>query len=396
MTFETLAEGQPFQEAADFFGQKLALPTQRWTDIREGEHSKGFVVAGAQKASLLADFQNALQKAFDDGETLADFRKRFDETVRRHGWSYKGSRGWRTRVIYQTNVRQAYNAGRWQQAQRLRESHPYLRYEAIDDGRTRPQHAAWDGTLLPSDDPWWDTHHPMNGWGCRCTALPVSKRQADAQGLSVSERPPVEMENRPVNTAAGQVNWPTPKGVDTGFGYNVGRAGHGDIDQHQTMAAWARNADRWERRTDGDWEREGRPAELPAAQGAGDPARPRRGNMDALNWSREVLGGETTTVELPDASRVALSARALADNLDESALERLPAAVATLQSPQETWLAFERHRDTGQVELRRRLLRRSGDTAVTVQLGRNTVEAVHAETPDAANRHRVGRLIQGR
>ncbi len=394
MAHETLAEGQPFQEAVDYFAGKLNLPTERWTDIREGEHAKAFVVAGAQKAALLADFRKAVDRAVRDGETLDSFRKRFDEIVARHGWSYKGSRGWRSRTIYQTNIRQAYNAGRWQQAQQLRQSHPYLRYEAIDDGRTRPEHEAWDGTILPADDPWWDTHMPMNGWGCRCSALPTSERELERQGLSVSERPPVTMESRPVNTAAGPVDWPTPQGIDAGFGYNAGRAAYGSIDQQQAMAAWGENAERWERLTGGDWQS----AQQPQALAVDDPPAPARAELpaDRAAYAREILGGEAAHVTLPDGSQAVLSADALAKNLDDAALRQLPRLQATLEDPREAWLAFERHADTGQVELRRRLLRHHGDTVLTVQLGRNTVEAVHADSPEQANRHRVGHLTRSR
>ena len=41
-------------------------------------------------------------------------------------------------------------------------------YDAVNDSRTRPQHLEWDGLVLPVDHPFWKTHAPPNGWGCRC------------------------------------------------------------------------------------------------------------------------------------------------------------------------------------------------------------------------------------
>mgnify|MGYP000246292363 CR=1 FL=1 len=37
---------------------------------------------------------------------------------------------------------------------------PYLMYDAVMDEATRDEHAAWDGTVLPVSDPWWNTHTP--------------------------------------------------------------------------------------------------------------------------------------------------------------------------------------------------------------------------------------------
>ena len=100
----------PFNEAATFFQNKLNIPTQKWDDLWKGQHAKGFMVAGAYKADLLSDFYTAVDKAVTKGVSLETFRKDFDSIVAKHGWSYNGSRDWRSEIIYSTNVRQAYNA----------------------------------------------------------------------------------------------------------------------------------------------------------------------------------------------------------------------------------------------------------------------------------------------
>lgn len=108
----------PFQEAIDFLRQKVRMPSRTWTDLKEGAHARAFVVAGATSDALVADFQKAVQRAIDEGRTLADFRKDFDTIVERHGWDYNGGRNWRSRVIFDTNMRMARAAGRWAQIER--------------------------------------------------------------------------------------------------------------------------------------------------------------------------------------------------------------------------------------------------------------------------------------
>ncbi|MCP4527359.1 MAG: hypothetical protein GY833_15805, partial [Aestuariibacter sp.] len=105
----------PFEEAIEFFRKKLNISTRHWNDIWKEAHNKAFMIAGAQKADLLMDFRTAVEKAVTDGATLYQFQKDFDAIVKNHGWDYHGSRNWRSRIIYETNVRQAYNAGRERQ-----------------------------------------------------------------------------------------------------------------------------------------------------------------------------------------------------------------------------------------------------------------------------------------
>nr|WP_295832826.1 PBECR2 nuclease fold domain-containing protein [uncultured Azospirillum sp.] len=216
----------PFDEAITFFRRKVKLPSRAWTDLKEGAHARAFAVAGATSAALLEDFRKAVDRAIADGTTLTDFRKDFDRIVATHGWSYNGTRGWRSAVIYNTNLRTARAAGKWAQIDRVKADRPYVRYSAILDSRTRPLHREWHGTILPADDPWWDTHNPPNGWNCRCTVQSVSAADLERYGWSVSEQAPATaLENRLVTLADGSKEvWPTPEGIDTGFGYNVGRA----------------------------------------------------------------------------------------------------------------------------------------------------------------------------
>ena len=87
----------PFEEAIKFFREKLRIPTRHWDDLWKGMHSRGFMVAGAMKDDLISDFQESLTKAMTEGMTLADFKKDFDSIVSKHGWTYKGARGWRSR-----------------------------------------------------------------------------------------------------------------------------------------------------------------------------------------------------------------------------------------------------------------------------------------------------------
>src|SRR5690606_34089558 len=94
------------------------------------------------------------------------------------------------RTIYETNLRMAHAAGRWERIERTAESRPYLRYVAILDGRERDEHRLWHGTVLPWDHPWWQTHMPPNGWGCRCKVMQLSDRDLERYGLQVAKRAP--------------------------------------------------------------------------------------------------------------------------------------------------------------------------------------------------------------
>jgi hypothetical protein len=169
----------PFQEAIDFFRQKIALPSKGWRDIDGRAHDRSAVIAGATKEALIADILGEVAKGIAGKSSTAEFARQFEEIVGRHGWTgWRGEgtakgRAWRARVIYETNLATAYAAGRYKQMTDpdLVKVYKWWRYRHAYH-RTpkdpREQHVAWDKLILAWDDPWWDEHYPPNDWFCSC------------------------------------------------------------------------------------------------------------------------------------------------------------------------------------------------------------------------------------
>lgn len=227
---ESLEERLQFSEAIDFYKKKIRLPSSGWTDIWQQQHSHAFVVAGAAQDALVEDFYNAIAQARDAGTGYPAFRQAFDEIAARHGWAYNGTPGWRSKIIYRTNIKQAHNAGRYQQMMAVKHLRPYWRYRHTSFEHPRLEHKAWDGKILAADDPWWNTHMPQNGWGCNCRVDSLSRIEAKrawekAGKTGPDEAPPIEWEERVVGkNGSAPRTVRVPKGIDPGFAYNPGKA----------------------------------------------------------------------------------------------------------------------------------------------------------------------------
>lgn len=213
---------KPFAEQSAFFRQKLNLPTAGWRDIEFNAHDRGFVIAGAQKADLIADFRAAVQTAIDGGGGLEAFRKDFDAIVARHGWAHVGSRDWRSRVIYQTNLLTSYSAGRLVQLKQAAADGLWWMYRHSDSVMyPRPLHVAWDKYAMPATATWWSTHYPPNGWGCKCYVVAIHPDRITAKGGRIG--PPPDDGTDPKTGG--------PVGIDDGWAYQPGASVADEIGQ---------------------------------------------------------------------------------------------------------------------------------------------------------------------
>lgn len=231
-------------DAIDYFRSKGFREGFSWQDVWQEEHARAFTVAKAMSRDILETIRQAVDDAITNGETLAMFQAKLTPLLVAKGWWGKaemtdpatgkrklvqlGSPA-RLKIIYQTNIRMAMAAGLWQRLVAGKDQRPYIKYTAVMDSRTRPEHAEWNGTILPIDDPWWDTHYPPCGWNCRCTVISFSDFRMKQMGLEVSKHPPRTGPDREfVNSRTGEVSM-VPDGIDPGFAYNVGKAWLGGI-----------------------------------------------------------------------------------------------------------------------------------------------------------------------
>ena len=224
----------PPPEASAFLRAKGLAPSFRWADVEPEEHAVAFAVAGVTEADVLGDVRGVVRRALDEGRTIETFRKDLRETLEAKGWwgprevvdPVTGERRVvdlsaprRVRTIYRANLRSARAAGQWERIERTKEALPWLEYRLGPSEVHRPDHAALEGTILAADDPFWATHFPPNGWGCKCWVRQLSSRQAERRG-GVSERP--EVTTRPwENPRTGEVR-DVPVGVDPGWDRNPG------------------------------------------------------------------------------------------------------------------------------------------------------------------------------
>lgn len=149
-------------------------------------------VAATAQLDLATAVYEALEAAVAKGETFADFQQRITDVLN-ITWGASADAlhdSPRLDVIFRTNVQRAYSAGRIEQYREpdILATRPVWKYSAILDGRTSDVCRACNGVVLPADDDWWQSHQPPLHHRCRSTVIAMSKRAAEAVGIT--EKPP--------------------------------------------------------------------------------------------------------------------------------------------------------------------------------------------------------------
>ncbi len=190
----------PPKEAVAYFRAKGHAVTWNWFEQLTDAHARAFTVAKAARLDVLNTIREEVDRAIADGITRREFTRTLAPRLQKLGWWGKqivvDSAGGakeiqlgsprRLATIYNVNTRTAYNAGRYAQMMNTAEEFPYWQYVAIEDGRTRPEHAKLHLMVFRYDDPFWRAHYPPNGWSCRCRVRALSVARMKALGLQVS------------------------------------------------------------------------------------------------------------------------------------------------------------------------------------------------------------------
>lgn len=233
-------------EVTGYFADKGLRPAFSWADVWGQEHAYAFTVAKATELELLTAFKGAIGKALAEGQGFETWRKGMLDELQRIGWA--GPRtvtdptgAWspaevdftdarRLRTIFWSNMNSARSAGQWERAQRTKAALPYALYVRSASSDPRKEHLGWVGIILPIDDPWWRTHWPPNGWGCKCSIRMITGRERDRLlaaepkpgGITYRDTPPEEPPPKIfVNRRSGEIS-EIPAGIDPGWQTNPG------------------------------------------------------------------------------------------------------------------------------------------------------------------------------
>lgn len=339
MAWRAPAADDEFDRAEAWFSSRIVLSDDQRERIPFDARSRAFWIAGVAQLDMVQDVRNAIAAALRNGTGLAEFQKAVDAQLA-SAWGKSDPH--RIGLIFRNACQTAYNAARWEQMTQpsVLLVRPFWMFDAIKDGRTSAICLLCGGTILPADDPWWDTHQCPLHHHCRSSIRNLTRREAERRGIT-AEYP---------RTDKGELVV-----ADPGFGLSPKLA------QEWRPAPGSRDADLMAEleRKRADLARSPAPPPLPKTFAKEQPPRPEVPLEDELQ-----VGGKRValTTEQQRAQRTARRLR-------ESFAERQDADL----DDRRTWMLWERVRGTARrtsVLVEQAAIRQFGLTGVPWASGR--------------------------
>lgn len=207
--------------------------------------------------------------------------------------------------------------------------------------------------MLRHDDPFWATHYPPNGWGCKCKVFAESAASLKRKKLSVGKSPKIRKVERKLGNSIMRV----PEGIDPGWDYNVGEAAWGRKLSEKAFRDYEGSA--WTPLTSGGPVEYGRPAVLPWRATPTKPGKLLTRQSEVIQALEDLLQGEEKVFELKRGQfryPIHVNAEILGRHIKPDRSPFLSYLPELLARPQEAWLSFQRHKTTGKVALRLTLI----------------------------------------
>lgn len=181
MAWSVSADVERFDEALEWFLQRTILTDEERRAIPAGARTNAFWVAGSLQADQVQRVFDSLEKAIEQGEPFEEWRKRVRKELASDAHA---------ETVFRNATQGAYNAGRWAQMTEpsVSKFRPFWMYDAIRDSRTTELCQGLNGTILPHDHPWWDTHIPPLHHRCRSSIRNLRRSEAERRG--VTPQPP--------------------------------------------------------------------------------------------------------------------------------------------------------------------------------------------------------------
>lgn len=166
---------QPLKEAVnEGYGQietKVEYGTPNYEFLKNLQYNTGLFSVFKNHAMI----KEVVGKLKDSDGNLKPFND-FKNDVLKTDAKYRQS--W-LRTEYDTAVRTARMAAQWERIQRTKHLYPNLEYIRSKAAQPSTDHLELVGTILPVDDPFWNTYYPPSRWNCQCSVRQTDKGTTD-------------------------------------------------------------------------------------------------------------------------------------------------------------------------------------------------------------------------
>ena len=195
-----IIEGQkvtPEQAVKDFESKGLEV-TATQAETAEAVQKRLFAVTRSVKLDILQDFKDEIGKAIKEGTSFKTFQEEITNKLSAKGWTGKRSlklptgeiikvqtTPYRLRTIFDTNIQNSLNAGRYERQLANQSSRPYLQLIEILDPSTRHNHRRQSGSIALLGAQFWKVWYPSNGFNCRGRTRALTESQAKSRGIGV-------------------------------------------------------------------------------------------------------------------------------------------------------------------------------------------------------------------
>lgn len=176
----------PFTEAIGDVMSRHPVLARTWDQVQAAyNEDHAFALARSASTTVTERVQKAVAKAIREGKTSAEAVKSIRGIAQQAQLDMRDWTRAYAETVFRTNVTTSYAAGRFRQMAdpAVRRAIAALRYTAVMDVDTRPNHRAADGMIAAPEDPVWDRISPPLGYNCRCGVDFVSWPEARAAGI---------------------------------------------------------------------------------------------------------------------------------------------------------------------------------------------------------------------
>jgi SPP1 gp7 family putative phage head morphogenesis protein len=136
-------------------------------------------VAAVGILDLFSDAWDSIESAEKRGDDQETFSSDVSEKLE-DMWG--GDEPSALQTIFSTNGQSQFSDGRTDDRDTIIDDFPYDEFVAVLDEVTTEICEECDGTILPANDPWWDTHTPDLHFNCRSQRVPVTETEAADKG----------------------------------------------------------------------------------------------------------------------------------------------------------------------------------------------------------------------